>query len=82
MSNRPKAKPAPAAKPPTPHTPADPAAQPLKPRRGLFLALLAGFAAWIVVLLGLYFTTVYPLRHASTGAATRPGASDLPSAPR
>jgi hypothetical protein len=82
MSKRPKGNTAPAVKAPAPQTPTEPAAEPLKPRRGLFLALLAGFAAWIVVLLGLYFTTVYPLRHASTGAATRPGASDLPSAPR
>lgn len=68
MTNRPKAKPTVTAKP----QPVEPPtiADPLKPRRGLFVALLAGFAAWILVLLGLYFTTVYPLRHAHSDTAT------------
>jgi hypothetical protein len=39
------------------------------------------FAIWLGALLTLYFKTVYPDRHPST-AATRPGASGLPSAPR
>ena len=46
---------------------------PLKPRRGLFVALLVIFVAWVVVLLGMYFKTVYPARHQSpvtTGPAT------------
>jgi hypothetical protein len=36
---------------------------PLKPRRGLFFILAGVLVAWIVVLLTLYFTTVYPMRH-------------------
>jgi hypothetical protein len=68
---------------PQPTEPAAPKPDPLKPRRGLFIGLALGFAVWLGVLLTLYFTTVYPLRHASSGAtATRPGASGLPSAPR
>lgn len=63
-----------------PATPTPPA--PMTPRRGVFWGLLIGFFAWIGVLLGLYFNTVYPQRYPSTGAATRPGASGLPSAPR
>ena len=36
---------------------------PLKPRRGLFVALLGVFAVWVGVLLTMYFVTVYPNRH-------------------
>ncbi|HEV2296321.1 MAG TPA: hypothetical protein VGR35_20935 [Tepidisphaeraceae bacterium] len=36
---------------------------PLRPQRKLFVGLLIGFAAWVAVLLTLYFTTIYP-RHA------------------
>lgn len=54
---------------------------PLKPRPRLFVALMLGFVVWLGVLLTLYFKTVYPQRHPSA-AATRPGASALPSAPR
>ena len=35
---------------------------PLKPRRGLFYALLGALALWIIALLVLYFLTVYPAR--------------------
>jgi hypothetical protein len=35
---------------------------PLKPRRGLFYALLGLLAVWIAVLVVMYFTTVYPTR--------------------
>lgn len=35
---------------------------PLQPQRKLFVGLLIGFAAWVMVLLTLYFTTIYP-RH-------------------
>jgi hypothetical protein len=57
---------------------------PLKPHPKLFLTLLLIFLVWVGFLLGMYFTTVYPQRHPSAGAApaSRPGASDLPSAPR
>jgi hypothetical protein len=54
---------------------------PLKPRPKLFAILLIAFVIWLGVLLALYFKTVYPQRYPST-AATRPGASALPSAPR
>jgi hypothetical protein len=42
--------------------------QPLKPRRGLFIALCLIFAAWVGGLVAMYFKTVYPHRH---GATTR-----------
>ena len=65
---------------------ADPVCTPLKPLPTLFKVLLVGFALWLGALLTLYFQTVYPLRHEASGtpaaAATRPGASALPSAPR
>ena len=40
--------------------------KPLKPRRGLFVLSLCVFAAWVGVLLWVYFTTVYPSRHTPT----------------
>ena len=59
---------------------------PFKPLPTLFKVLLVGFALWLGALLTLYFKTVYPLRHDASAtpaaAATRPGASALPSAPR
>ena len=39
---------------------------PLKPHPRLFAALCIVFAAWVAVLLTLYFKTVYPLRHSAT----------------
>ena len=36
---------------------------PLKPRRKMFILLLLAFLAWVGLLLGLYFKTVYPMRH-------------------
>jgi hypothetical protein len=68
-----------------PPSAADPARlpAPLKPHRTLFASLFVLFLVWVAVLLALYFRTVYPQRHPSAGsAATRPGASGLPSAPR
>ena len=65
-----------------PQPPAEPACAPLKRRPKLFVGLLLLFAIWLGILLTLYFKTVYPLRHHSTAATTRPGASALPSAPR
>jgi hypothetical protein len=62
--------------------PPEVACKPLKPRPKLFAALMIGFAIWLGVLLTLYFKTVYPMRYPSDAAATRPGASALPSAPR
>ena len=46
---------------------------PLKPRKGLLIALSVLFALWFAFLLGLYFRTVYPHRHPgnATPAATR-----------
>ena len=59
---------------------------PFKPLPTLFKVLLVGFALWLGALLTLYFQTVYPLRHEASGtpaaAATRPGASAFPNAPR
>jgi hypothetical protein len=36
---------------------------PLNPRRRLFYVLAGAFVLWVIVLLTLYFTTVYPMRH-------------------
>jgi hypothetical protein len=50
---------------------------PLKPRRGLLIALSVLFALWFAFLLGVYFKTVYPHRHPATthpAAAARQGA--------
>jgi hypothetical protein len=49
---------------------------PLKPRKGLLVALSVLFALWFAFLLGLYFKSVYPQRHPSHSdpAATRPAA--------
>jgi hypothetical protein len=58
------------------------ACAPLKPHPKLFAALTIAFVIWLGVLFTLYFKTVYPLRHSTTDATTRPGASALPSAPR
>lgn len=44
---------------------------PMRPRRKLFFALLGAFVLWVVVLLVMYFTTVYPQR----GANQRGGGS-------
>jgi hypothetical protein len=52
----------------------------LRPHRKLFFWSCVAYVVWMIALLVLYFETVYPLRHPSPG--TRPGASDLPSAPR
>ena len=41
---------------------------PLKPRPRLFYSLLAVLAAWVIGLLVLYFTTVYP-NHSSSEKA-------------
>ena len=68
--------------PPDKKAPPEVACQPLRPRPKLFAALLVVFAIWLVVLLTLYFRTVYPLRYPSATTTTRPGASALPSAPR
>jgi hypothetical protein len=35
---------------------------PPRPRRGLFAALMGAMVLWVVFLLVLYFTTVYPQR--------------------
>jgi hypothetical protein len=43
---------------------------PLKPQRGLFLGLLVVFAIWVGLLLYMFFTTVWPLRHSIS--ATNP----------
>ncbi len=42
----------------------------MKPRRGLFVLLAVVLGVWIVYLLGLYFMTVYPLRHETGGVTT------------
>ena len=43
---------------------------PLKPRRGLFVGLLVVFTIWVGILLYMFFTTVWPLRHSIS--ATNP----------
>jgi hypothetical protein len=45
---------------------------PMKPRKGLFAALMVVFAAWVGVLLALYFTTVRGYRPPAPPSATAP----------
>ena len=49
-------------KAPAPERPAPVFKAPLKPRRGLFYAMLGVFGVWVACLLVLYFTTVFPHR--------------------
>jgi hypothetical protein len=35
----------------------------IKPRKGWFVFFCVVFAAWVALLLLLYFSSVYPLRH-------------------
>lgn len=35
----------------------------VRPHRKMFFILLALFGVWIVVLLAIYFSSVYPMRH-------------------
>jgi hypothetical protein len=39
---------------------------PLKPHGRMFVFLCVVFAAWLIVLLVMFFTTVYPYRHSIT----------------
>ena len=51
-------------KPPQTAAPVGPTFKPpLKPRPGLFYAMLGLIGVWVGVLLTLYFVTVYPNRH-------------------
>ncbi|MGA3065599.1 MAG: hypothetical protein ABSF29_02000 [Tepidisphaeraceae bacterium] len=50
----------------------------LRPRPRLFKSLCIAYAIWIIALLVLYFTTVYPLRHPSS--ATQPQILQIPGA--
>jgi hypothetical protein len=36
---------------------------PMRPHKGLFIALCLVLVAWVGLLLWMYFKTVYPLRH-------------------
>lgn len=45
---------------------------PFQPRKKLFIALLLILALWIAVLLWLFFTTVWPLRHSLTTTQPAP----------
>ena len=45
---------------------------PPKPRRGLFAALMGAMVLWVVFLLVLYFTTVYPERAKERWQKARP----------
>ena len=38
---------------------------PMKPRRGVFIALMTVFVAWVCVMLAMYVTTVRPRRHSA-----------------
>ena len=42
----------------------------LRPHPKMFWVLLITFVIWVAALLGLYFKTVYPRHHPSTGATT------------
>ena len=56
------------------------AVRPFKPRPRLFLFLLIAFALWMIALLVLYFTTVWPLHH-SHSPATQSVSADFIHAP-
>ncbi len=45
---------------------------PLNPHPTLFKLLCLIFALWVAALVGLYFKTVYPLRHTPRSATTAP----------
>ncbi len=44
---------------------------PLKPRYKLFIILAGILLLWIIALLAMYFTTVYPKRHGSSAPVSR-----------
>jgi hypothetical protein len=48
---------------------------PMKRHKGLFLALMGVFVAWVGVMLGLYLTTVRPREHSAPPAPPAPGAT-------
>ena len=50
-------------------------ARPFTPRRRMAKVLAVVYALWLAGLLVMYFTTVYPARHPSEGATSRPTAS-------
>ena len=45
---------------------------PMKRHKGLFIALMGVFVAWVGVMLGLYFTTVRPREHSAPPPSARP----------
>jgi hypothetical protein len=49
----------------------------LKPRKKLFAALLVLLALWVGLLVVMYVTTVYPIRHGEKGALS-PAAPESP----
>jgi hypothetical protein len=53
---------------------------PLKPRKGLVVALTLGFVLWSVALWVMYFTTVYPNSHRTKldRSTTRPAEEIVP----
>jgi len=53
---------------------------PMKPRKGVFIALMSVFALWVGVMLTMYVTTVRPRRHSAPPPASQPPpASTAPS---
>ena len=77
------------AEPAAPTAPAVREPIPMKPRKGLFVALMAVFFAWVGVLLAMYFTTVRrpdgtppPERQSTTMTAmTEPARPESPAHP-
>ena len=53
---------------------------PMKRHKGLFIALMGVFIAWVGVMLGLYITTVRPREHSAP--APPPPPSPSPSQPQ
>lgn len=54
---------------------------PPRPRRGLFAALMGATVLWVVFLLVLYFTTVYPQRAKERWQQGRPGGGAVTASP-
>ena len=53
---------------------------PMKPRRGVFIALMTVFVAWVCVMLAMYVTTVRPRRHsAPSPSQPQPPAATAPA---
>jgi hypothetical protein len=68
----------PAAADPQPDTPNSTFKPPLKPRRGLFYLFMGLFVLWLLALVAMFLTTVYP--HPETDIHRRASHTPSPTA--